>query len=70
MKLQNQNIKSNFLKKHSSRLISYVGSHVQALPLETLKNEKSIDFIFTIEGVYALWKILKLLEKIFTPQDQ
>ena len=51
---------SNFLKKHSSRLISYVGSHVQALPLETLKNEKSIDFVFTNEGVYALWKILKL----------
>ena len=51
---------SNFLKKHSSRLISYVGSHVQALPLETLKNEKSIDFVFTNEGVYALWNILKL----------
>jgi anaerobic magnesium-protoporphyrin IX monomethyl ester cyclase len=51
---------SNFLKKHSNRLISYVGSHVQALPLETLKNEKSIDFVFTNEGVYALWKILKL----------
>lgn len=51
---------SNFLKEHSNRLISYVGSHVQALPLETLKNEKSIDFVFTNEGVYALWKILKL----------
>ena len=51
---------SNFLKKHSNRLISYVGSHVQALPLETLKNEKSIDFVFTNEGVYALWNILKL----------
>ena len=51
---------SNFLKKHSNKLISYVGSHVQALPLETLKNEKSIDFVFTNEGVYALWNILKL----------
>ncbi len=51
---------SNFLKKHSNRLISYVGSHVQALPLETLKKEKSIDFVFTNEGVYALWNILKL----------
>ena len=51
---------SNFLKKHSNRLISYVGSHVQALPLETLKNEKSIDFVFTNEGVYTLWNILKL----------
>lgn len=51
---------SNFLKEHSNRLISYVGSHVQALPLETLKKEKSIDFVFTNEGVYALWNILKL----------
>ena len=33
---------SNFLKEHSNRLIGYVGSHVQALPLETLKKEKSI----------------------------
>jgi anaerobic magnesium-protoporphyrin IX monomethyl ester cyclase len=51
---------SNFLKEHSNRLIGYVGSHVQALPLETLKKEKSIDFVFTNEGVYALWNILKL----------
>jgi anaerobic magnesium-protoporphyrin IX monomethyl ester cyclase len=41
-------------------LIGYVGSHVQALPIETLKKEKSIDFVFTNEGVYALWNILKL----------
>jgi len=51
---------SNFLKEHSNRLIGYVGSHVQALPIETLKKEKSIDFVFTNEGVYALWNILKL----------
>ena len=28
--------------------------------IETLKNEKSIDFVFTNEGVYALRNILKL----------
>lgn len=39
--------------------ISFVGSHVQALPVETLKNEKDIDFVFSNEGVYALWNILK-----------
>lgn len=40
--------------------ISAVGSHVNALPLETLRKEKDIDFIFTNEGVYALWNVLKL----------
>jgi radical SAM superfamily enzyme YgiQ (UPF0313 family) len=40
--------------------ISVVGSHVQALPYETLQREKDIDFIFTNEGVYALWNVLKL----------
>ena len=51
---------SEFLKKNKDCLISYVGSHVQALPVETLKIEKSIDFVFTNEGVYALWNVLKL----------
>ena len=52
---------SNYLKsKKIKPLISYVGSHVQALPIETLKKEKSIDFVFTNEGVYSLWNILKL----------
>ena len=40
--------------------ISVVGSHVQALPYETLEREKDIDFIFTNEGVYSLWNVLKL----------
>ena len=40
--------------------IAFVGSHVQALPIETLKNEHSIDFVFTNEGVYALRNILSL----------
>jgi len=52
---------SRFLKKNDPNLpISFIGSHVQALPVETLKKEKSIDFVFTNEGVYALRNILKL----------
>ena len=52
---------SNFLKENkTSTLISIVGSHVQALPLEALEKEPSIDFVFTNEGVYALHNILKL----------
>ena len=43
-------------------IISIIGSHVQALPIETLQNEKEIDFGFTNEGVYALWNLLKLPE--------
>jgi radical SAM superfamily enzyme YgiQ (UPF0313 family) len=39
--------------------IAVVGSHVQALPIETLENEKDIDIIFTNEGVYALRNLLK-----------
>ena len=51
---------SNFLKsKNKNFLISFVGSHVQALPLETLKKEKSIDIGFTNEGVYSLQNLLK-----------
>jgi len=50
-------------KKKIEPLIGFIGSHVQALPLETLNNESSIDFVFTNEGVYTLWNILKL-EKI------
>ena len=52
---------SNFLKNENIKIpISFIGSHVQALPLETLAKEKSIDFLFTNEGVYALRNILKL----------
>ena len=38
--------------------VGVVGSHVQALPIKTLKEEKEIDVIFTNEGVYALWNLL------------
>jgi hypothetical protein len=52
---------AKFLKnKDKSFKISFIGSHLQALPVETLKNEKEIDFAFSNEGVYALWNILKL----------
>ena len=52
---------TNFLKiKNISYPIAFIGSHVQALPLETLKIEKNIDIIFTNEGVYALRNLLKL----------
>ena len=40
--------------------ISFVGSHVQALPYKVLDEEREIDFIFTNEGVYSLWNVLKL----------
>ena len=52
---------AKYLKsKDISYKISFLGSHVQALPVETLKKEKEIDFVFSNEGVYSLWNILKL----------
>ena len=43
---------SEFLKnKQYYTPICYTGSHVQALPVKTLKEEKSIDFVFCNEGV-------------------
>tara|TARA_Y100000389_G_C17428378_1_gene500973 strand:+ start:171 stop:1709 length:1539 start_codon:yes stop_codon:yes gene_type:complete len=52
---------SNYLKDSKVDIpISYIGSHVQALPIETLNNESSIDFLFTNEGVYALHDVLSL----------
>ena len=52
---------SDYLKENKiGSTISIIGSHVQALPIETLKKEKSIDFVFTNEGVYALRNVLKL----------
>jgi anaerobic magnesium-protoporphyrin IX monomethyl ester cyclase len=49
---------SKFLKNNKiKQKICFLGSHVQALPKETLEKEDSIDFIFTNEGVYALRNI-------------
>jgi len=52
---------TNFLKEEKiSHPIAFIGSHVQALPIETLKKETNIDIVFTNEGVYALRNLLKL----------
>jgi anaerobic magnesium-protoporphyrin IX monomethyl ester cyclase len=59
---------SKILKKKFNIPISFVGSHVQALPYKTLESELSIDIVFTNEGVYALWNILKLDDIFDTKQ--
>ena len=51
---------SNLKDKNIKQPIAYVGSHVQALPVDTLLSERSIDIILTNEGVYALHNLLKL----------
>ena len=55
---------SKLLKKsefvHPYAPISFVGSYVQALPVKVLVDEDSVDIVFTNEGVYSLWEILKL----------
>ena len=53
---------SEYLKTKTKTPISYVGSYVQALPLKVLKEEASIDFVFTNEGVKALLNVLSLDE--------
>ena len=54
---------STALKSNDTDIkIAYIGSYVQALPVKALTEEKSIDFCFTNEGVYALWEVLKLKE--------
>ena len=40
--------------------IGFLGSHVQALPKQTMENEKCIDFVFLNEGIYSLLNLLKL----------
>ena len=48
---------SEDLKKRGLRCpISFVGSHVQALPKKSLVDEESIDFVFTTKG-YTLSEI-------------
>jgi radical SAM superfamily enzyme YgiQ (UPF0313 family) len=54
---------SNALKELGIKTpIAYLGSYIQALPIKALKEESSIDFGFTNEGVYALRNVLKLSE--------
>jgi len=38
--------------------LSLLGSHIQALPIQTLRTETSFDFGFVNEGVYSLWEVL------------
>ena len=54
---------SNYFKQRKVGIpISYIGSHVQALPVQTLETEPSIDFAFTNEAVYSLRNVLSLNE--------
>lgn len=54
---------SSHLKRSFPKVpIAIVGSYVQALPKKTLLEENSIDFVFTNEGVYALWNVLAAKE--------
>jgi len=56
---------SDHIKKSGIQIpISFIGSHVQALPYETLKEEKSVDIVFTNEGVYALRNLLNNLDNL------
>ena len=48
---------SKLIKKNLSTRICFIGSHVQALPVQTLQEQESIDIVFTNEGVYALRNI-------------
>ena len=47
---------------NKNQFIVFVGGHVSALPVETLKKESSIDAVCSNEGVYSL-KDLAQLEK-------
>jgi anaerobic magnesium-protoporphyrin IX monomethyl ester cyclase len=52
---------SEYLKNNEVSLpIVFIGSHVQALPIDSLEQERSIDIVCTNEGVYALRNLLKL----------
>ena len=51
---------SSYIKDNISTPIAFVGSYLQALPLKALKEEPSIDFVFTNEGVKSLLKVLSL----------
>ena len=50
---------SKYIKEKGISIpISFIGSYIQALPIKTLKDEGSIDFGFTNEGVYAIRNLL------------
>ena len=50
---------SNYIKEIGITIpLCYLGSYIQAVPIKALKDESSIDFGFTNEGIYALRNIL------------
>ena len=52
---------ANILKNNNPEIKTlFVGGHIAALPEETLKNEKCIDFVALNEGVYSVSNILKV----------
>jgi len=51
---------SKIKENSASTTVGIVGSHVQSLPYEVLKNETCFDLIFLNEGVYSLWNLLNL----------
>ena len=68
-----QNPNSGTVNMHGATLLSsaikaegietpivYVGSHVNALPIEVLNTEKSVDIVLCNEGVYALRELLRI----------
>ena len=44
--------------ENPNQMVAFLGSYMQALPIKTLNDEKSIDFVFTNEGVYSLRNLL------------
>lgn len=52
---------ANYIKRKEKKInIGLIGSHIQALPKDTMMKERSIDIGFINEGVYALHNLLKL----------
>ncbi len=47
-------------KQYPQQKTAFVGSHTSALPLEVLAH-RAVDFVFTNEGVYAMWSLLGAL---------
>ncbi len=52
--------------ENPTQLTAFVGSHTSALPLEVLA-EAAVDFVFTNEGVYALWNMLSAIREHTAP---
>ena len=52
---------TEYIKNKNEKVkIGLIGSHIQALPKETMLKEKSIDIGFINEGVYSIHNLLKL----------